>query len=91
MEVGNEVGMTPWSLLAIPLCLGLMVLLLMGITWFENRMLSPRSLIQYTAKSRHVGPDTVELFITAQSEALLKSQDLRPPKRPQATPAPTRP
>ena len=65
--------MSPWSLLAVPVCLGVMVLLLVGISWFEERLLSPRSLIRYTARSRHVGPDTVEVFVAAQSERLLRN------------------
>ena len=66
--------MSPWSLLAVTLCLGGMVLLFMGMSWFEQRMLSPRTIIVYTARSRHVGPDTVEHLIAAQSEQLLKSR-----------------
>lgn len=68
--------MSAWSLLAVPLCLGGMVLLLVGMSWFEQRMLSPRSLIVYTARSRHVGPDTGEVLIAAQSEELLRSRGL---------------
>lgn len=91
--------MSPWSLLAVPVCLGVVVVLLVGISWFEERLLSPRSLIQYTARSRHVGPDTVEIFIAAQSEQLLRNKGmlLRPAAvaakvtaTPQATPAAAR-
>jgi hypothetical protein len=63
-----------WSLLAIPACFGLVVGLLWIVSWFEERVLSPRSLILYTARSRHVGPDTVELFVAKQSERLLQYQ-----------------
>ncbi len=63
--------MSAWSLLAIPACLALVAALLMVVSWFEERLLSPRSLIVYTARSRHVGPDTGELFIAKQSEQLL--------------------
>lgn len=66
--------MTSWSLLAVPLCLALVVGLLWGVAWFEQRMLSPRSLILYTARSRRIGPDTVEIFVAAQSERLLRNQ-----------------
>lgn len=65
--------MSPWSVLAVPLCLAVVVALLWGVTWFEQRMLSPRSLILYTARSRHVGPDTVEVFVASQSERLLRN------------------
>ena len=68
--------MSAWSLLAVPLCLGGIVLLLMGMSWFEQRLLSPRSLIVYTARSRHVGPDTVETLIATQSEQLLRNRAL---------------
>lgn len=73
-STGNEAGMSSWSLLAIPACLALVVGLLWIVSWFEERVLSPRSLILYTARSRHVGPDTVELFVARQSEQLLQSQ-----------------
>lgn len=63
--------MSAWSLLAIPICLSVVVGLLWGVAWFEQRMLSPRSLILYTARSRHVGADTVELLIAKQSEKLI--------------------
>ncbi len=65
--------MSSWSLLAIPMCLALVVALLWGVAWYEQRMLSPRSLILYTTRSRRVGPDTVELFVAEQSERLLKN------------------
>ena len=68
--------MSAWSLLAVPLCLAGMVLLLAGMSWFEQRMLSPRSLIVYSTRSRHVGPDTVEMLVTKQSEELLRSRGL---------------
>ena len=98
--------MSPWSLLAVPVCLGVMVALLVGISWFEERLLSPPSLIRYTARSRHVGPDTVELFVAAQSERILKGMNVpsrpvapapasrpqgAPASRPQAAPASVRP
>lgn len=64
--------MSAWSLLAVPICLAIVVGLLWGVAWFEQRMLSPRSMILYTARSRHVGPDTVEILVAAQSERLLE-------------------
>ena len=69
--------MSPWSLIAIPLCLAVVVGLLWGVAWFEEHVLSPRSMILYTARSRHVGPDTVELLVARQSEGLLKTLDVK--------------
>ncbi len=63
--------MSSWSLLAVPMCLAFVAALLWAVSWFEERLLSPRSLILYTARSRHVGPDTVEMFIARQGEQLL--------------------
>jgi hypothetical protein len=68
--------MSPWSLLAVPLCLSFVMLLLAGISWFEDRLLSSRSLILYTTRSRRMGPDTVELFVARESERLLRSRNL---------------
>ena len=64
--------MSAWSLIAIPLCLAVVVGLLWGVAWFEQRMLSPRSMILYTYKSRRCGPDTVEMMVASQSERLLR-------------------
>lgn len=69
--------MSPWSLIAIPLCLALVVGLLWGVSWFEEHVLSPRSMILYTARSRHVGPDTVEMLVARQSEGLLKTLEIK--------------
>jgi MFS superfamily sulfate permease-like transporter len=65
--------MSAWSLIAVPLCLAIVVGLLWGVAWFEQRMLSPRSMILYTARNRHVGPDTVEIMVANQSERLLRN------------------
>jgi MFS superfamily sulfate permease-like transporter len=71
--VWNDAYMSAWSLLAVPLCLAVVVGLLWGVAWFERRMLSPRSMILYTVRSRHAGPDTVEVLIASQSEGLLRN------------------
>jgi hypothetical protein len=64
--------MSLWSLMAVPVCLSLVVGLLWGVSWYEQRVLSPRSLILHTVRSRRMGPDTVEIFVAAQSERLLR-------------------
>jgi hypothetical protein len=76
------------ALLMIPLSLGLISLLLFGMTWFEQRVLSPQSLIVYAAKSRQARPEQVEQLVAAQSERLLQGLQLTPGDRPE--PAPTR-
>ena len=73
--------MSPLSLLVVPACLGVMVALLIGVSWIEQHLLSPRSLMAYSARARHVGPDTVEMLIARQSEPLLRSQGLVPVPR----------
>ena len=63
--------MSSWALLAVPFSLSVVVLLLWGVASYEQRLLSPRSLILYTYRSRRCGPDTVELMVASQSERLL--------------------
>jgi len=56
-----------------------MVLLLAGVTWFEQRMLSPKSIILYTARSRSATPEHVEAVIQAEAERLLAAEELAHP------------
>ncbi len=65
--------MSAWSLLAVPLCLCLVVALLWGVAAFEQRMLSPRAMILYTARCRRAGPEAVESLIAIHSEPLLRN------------------
>lgn len=62
----------PLALVAVPLCFVLVVGLLAGVTWFERRVLSPRSLILYVFRSSRFGPESVETLVAAESERLLK-------------------
>jgi len=77
-----------YALLMIPLSLGLISLLLFGMSWFEERVLSPQSLIVHAAKSRQARPEHVELLVAAQSERLLQGLQVSPSERPE--PAPSR-
>ena len=68
-------------LLLIPLSLGLISLLLFGMSWFEQRILSPQALIVHAARSRQAQPDHVELLVAAQSERLLQELQMSPADR----------
>ena len=68
-------------LLLIPVSLGLLSLLLFGMSWFEQRVLSPRSLILHAARSRQAAPEHVEVLVAAQSERLLQGLQMRPGER----------
>jgi hypothetical protein len=64
---------SPWELLFVPASLGLVFSLLAFVSWFEQRVLSPRSLILHSARSRGTRPDQVEALVAAQSQRLLEA------------------
>jgi hypothetical protein len=53
------------------LSLAVIFLLLYGVTWFEQRVLSPQSLIAHSVRIRSAQPDHVEVLVAAQSKHLL--------------------
>ncbi len=74
--------MSPWELLFVPASLALVYSLLFVVSWFEQRVLSPRSLILHSARSRGTRPEHVEALVAAQSQRLLEGMLGDPPARP---------
>ncbi len=68
-------------LVMIPASLGLISFLLFGMSWFEQRVLSPQAMIVHAARSRQAAPDQAELLVTAQSERLLQGLQMSPSER----------
>ncbi|HEX3621049.1 MAG TPA: hypothetical protein VHT97_01915 [Acidimicrobiales bacterium] len=68
-------------LLLVPVSLGLISLLLFGMSWFEQRILSPQALIVHAARSRQAHPEHVEVLVAAQSERLLQGMQMSPADR----------
>jgi hypothetical protein len=77
-------------LVLIPVSLGLISLLLFGMSWFEQRILSPQALIVHAARSRQAQPEHVEVLVAAQSERLLQGLQGSPSDRADRA-EPTRP
>ena len=63
------------GVLFIPASLLVVTALLFATAWLEENVLSPRSLILHTVRtrSRHMPPEHVEQLVAAQSERLLRS------------------
>ncbi|MGI8984858.1 MAG: hypothetical protein ACR2HM_10055 [Acidimicrobiales bacterium] len=68
-------------LLLVPASVGVISLLLFGVAWFEQRVLSPQALILHAARSRQAAPEHVEIIVARQSERLLQGLLLSPSDR----------
>ena len=69
------------SMVLVFVSLGVLSLLLFGMTWFEQRVLSPKALILHAARSRQVAPEYVETLVARQSEQLLHGMSASPADR----------
>jgi hypothetical protein len=67
--------MSALSLLFVPLALTVVVSILLFTAWLEESVLSSRSLILYSARSRsrRVRPEDVERLVAQESERLLRN------------------
>jgi hypothetical protein len=64
------------ELLFVPLALTVIVLILAVTAWLEQSVLSPRSLILYSARSRRTRPEHVERLVAMQSERIMRERNL---------------
>jgi hypothetical protein len=64
----------PLGVLFVPAALLVVTVLLFVTVWLEENVLSPRSLILHTVRtrSRRVQPEQVERLVAMQSERLLR-------------------
>ncbi len=69
-QAGQNAAMVV-AVFQVLISLSVIFVLLYGVTWFEQRVLSPQSLIAHSVKSRSAQPDHVEVLVAAQSKHLL--------------------
>ena len=72
-------------LVLVPVSLGFISLLLFGMSWFEQRVLSPQALIAHAARSPQAPPEHVEVLVATESERLLQGLQISPSERPEPT------
>jgi hypothetical protein len=72
-------------LVLVLVSLGVISLLLFGMSWFEQRVLSPKALIVHAARSRQAPPEHVEKLVARQSEQLLQDLSSSPRDRAERT------
>ncbi len=70
----------PTAVLLVVTSLAVMVMLLAGVTWFEQRVLSPKSIILHTARCRGARVEHVEALVQLEAERLLAAEDLARPR-----------
>jgi hypothetical protein len=83
---GNMWAVSPWEVLFVPASLALVYSLLFVVSWFEQRVLSPRSLILHSARSRGTRPEHVEALVAEQSQRLLEDMLEEAPPEPERRP-----
>jgi len=69
----------PAALLMVVASLIVMAALLAGVTWFEQRILSPRAIILHTARCRGGRPEHAERLIKLEADRILTAEDVARP------------
>jgi len=68
--------MSSLELLFVPLALAVIGVILAVTAWLEQSVLSPRSLILYSTRSRRTRPEQVERLVAMQSERIMRDRNL---------------
>jgi len=70
----------PTAILMVLTSLVALFLLLAGVTWFEQKVLSPQSIILHTARCRSNRPEHAEALVQVEAERLLAAEELAHPR-----------